>query len=141
MIILTKDKRNNVNDYLNKIADITTGIIKSNINDLISIIISGGFGKGEGSAVVKQGKVIPINDFDVYIVTLARCELIHNVEICSRGNNVDSASIQGVEIEAGFGPAGGLAAVRCLEFQRGPRDGRRKSVFIFKSQQVRNRVR
>ncbi len=69
MIILTKDKRNNVNDYLNKIADITTGIIKSNINDLISIIISGGFGKGEGSAVVKQGKVIPINDFDVYIVT------------------------------------------------------------------------
>ncbi|MAG02616.1 hypothetical protein CMI42_04725 [Candidatus Pacearchaeota archaeon] len=51
-------------DYLDK-------IIKSFVKDCnpISIILFGGFGKGEGSVYFENGKPIPFNDFDLYVVT------------------------------------------------------------------------
>jgi len=35
----------------------------------ISIILFGGFGRGEGTFEEKNGKIIPLNDYDVYVVT------------------------------------------------------------------------
>ncbi len=35
----------------------------------ISIILIGGFGRGEGSIIYKKGKFIPINDYDIYAIT------------------------------------------------------------------------
>jgi len=51
-------------DYLDK-------IIKSFVKDCqpISIILFGGFGKGEGSVYFNDGKAVPFNDFDLYVVT------------------------------------------------------------------------
>ncbi len=37
--------------------------------DPVSIILFGGFGKGEGSAEIKNGKIIAMNDFDLYVIT------------------------------------------------------------------------
>ena len=48
------------------------GIIKAIIiNELnpISIILFGGFGRGEGSFEIIKGKVAPLNDYDMYVVT------------------------------------------------------------------------
>ena len=35
----------------------------------VSIILFGGFGKGEGSAEIKKGKIVALNDFDFYVIT------------------------------------------------------------------------
>lgn len=34
-----------------------------------AIILFGGFGRGEGSFELKNGKIIPLNDYDLYVVT------------------------------------------------------------------------
>ena len=46
-------------------------IVASFVRDCnpISIILFGGFGKGEGSIQAINGKPAPFNDFDFYIVT------------------------------------------------------------------------
>src|SRR3989344_8947599 len=51
-------------NYLNK-------IIKSFVRDCnpISILLFGGFGKGEGSVQFIDRKPVPFNDFDFYIVS------------------------------------------------------------------------
>lgn len=43
-------------------------VIVNHINPL-SIILIGGFGRGEGSIIYKNKKFIPINDYDIYVVT------------------------------------------------------------------------
>jgi len=53
-------------NYLDKIIDSFVGTIGDN---LISIILFGGFGKGEGSIQAINGKPVPYNDFDLYVVT------------------------------------------------------------------------
>ena len=35
----------------------------------ISILFFGGFGRGEGSYEITDGKVVPLNDYDIYVVT------------------------------------------------------------------------
>jgi len=35
----------------------------------VSILLIGGFGRGEGSVIFKKGKFIPINDYDLYAIT------------------------------------------------------------------------
>ncbi len=38
----------------------------------ISIILFGGFGKGEGTYEIVNGRIVPLNDYDVYVVTKNR---------------------------------------------------------------------
>jgi hypothetical protein len=37
-------------------------------DDLVSVVLFGGFGKGEGSAEIVKGKIVPFNDFDFYVI-------------------------------------------------------------------------
>lgn len=53
-------------NYLQKIIDSFKEYVGEN---LIAIILFGGFGKGEGSVEITGGKPIPYNDFDFYVVT------------------------------------------------------------------------
>lgn len=55
--------------------------ICKNINDVKSIIIYGGFGRGEGSVKKVNGKYYPANDFDIYVITEKKAdgELLDNI--------------------------------------------------------------
>lgn len=53
-----------VQEDLDKIVPIIVGKIKP-----ISIILFGGFGKGEGMVEIKGKKITPLNDYDMYVVT------------------------------------------------------------------------
>ncbi|MAH03442.1 hypothetical protein CMI39_01505 [Candidatus Pacearchaeota archaeon] len=64
----TKNKSKLVEKYLKEKIEIIVDTIRKRIPDTISIIMGGGFGKGEGSVVVKNKEVILINDFDMYVV-------------------------------------------------------------------------
>mgnify|MGYP001609228625 CR=1 FL=1 len=63
------DFNEKVDDYIKK--NYLDKIVASFVRDCkpISIILFGGFGKGEGSLQVTDGKPVPFNDFDLYIVT------------------------------------------------------------------------
>jgi len=58
-----------VDEYIKK--NYLDKIIESFVRDCdpISIILFGGFGKGEGSIQAIDGKPVPYNDFDLYVVT------------------------------------------------------------------------
>ncbi len=60
-----------VDEYIKK--NYLDKIVKSFVNDLgtnlISTILFGGFGKGEGSIQFVDDKPVPYNDFDLYVVT------------------------------------------------------------------------
>lgn len=56
-------------NYLNKIVSSFIKDVEAMNNKIISIILFGGFGKGEGSVQAVNGKPVPYNDFDLYIVT------------------------------------------------------------------------
>jgi hypothetical protein len=43
--------------------------IVKNVDGVVSIYLTGGFGRGEGSAVTALGKVAPLKDFDFVVVT------------------------------------------------------------------------
>ena len=44
-------------------------IILENFNDVESIILAGGFGRGEGSVLIHEEEIQPINDYDLYVIT------------------------------------------------------------------------
>lgn len=58
-----------VDEYIKK--NYLDKIVESFVRDCnpISIILFGGFGKGEGSVQAIDGKPVPFNDFDFYIIT------------------------------------------------------------------------
>jgi hypothetical protein len=58
-----------VDDYIQK--NYLDKIIKVFVRDCnpISILLFGGFGKGEGSVHFVDGKPVPFNDFDLYVIT------------------------------------------------------------------------
>lgn len=60
----SKEANQKVQEDLDKIIP----IIKKEINP-VSIILFGGFGKGEGIVEVKNKKITPMNDYDMYVVT------------------------------------------------------------------------
>ena len=55
--------------YLQKIVSSFLKDIESTNNKIFSIILFGGFGKGEGSVQFINNKPVPYNDFDFYIIT------------------------------------------------------------------------
>ena len=63
------DYNEKIDDYIKK--NYLDKIVASFVRDCnpLSIILFGGFGKGEGSIRAVEGKPVPFNDFDFYIVT------------------------------------------------------------------------
>lgn len=54
---------------LQKYLDLIVKVILKELPQTRSIILGGGFGRGEGSVWIKNSMVIPINDFDMFVVT------------------------------------------------------------------------
>ncbi|MEK6937106.1 MAG: hypothetical protein AABW58_03480 [Nanoarchaeota archaeon] len=58
-----------VDKEVQKQLDIVSEEINKEIKDVKSIIVYGGFGRGEGSVKKVNNKYYPANDFDVYVIT------------------------------------------------------------------------
>ena len=56
--------------------DLIVGVISNNVPHIDSLILTGGFGKGEGSVVFKDDEVKPLRDFDFCIVSDKKYPLI-----------------------------------------------------------------
>ncbi|OGC50879.1 hypothetical protein A2716_02485 [candidate division WWE3 bacterium RIFCSPHIGHO2_01_FULL_40_23] len=53
-----------VREYL----DIVVGVLRKELPEIKSIILAGGFGRGEGSLERRGDKLVPVNDFEIYLV-------------------------------------------------------------------------
>ena len=65
----TQSKNKEVEKYIQKKVDIIIEVILSKIPDTVSIIMAGGFGRGEGGVHLNKDEIFPINDFDMIVVT------------------------------------------------------------------------
>ena len=54
---------------IEKQVNIVTDEIKKSTPDAISILLVGGYGRGEGAFLVRGGKPMPVNDLDMYVIT------------------------------------------------------------------------
>lgn len=83
-------------NYLEKIINSIVKDVKEIGNEPISIILFGGFGKGEGSVQFINNKPVPYNDFDFYIVTKEKIsdEELDKISI----NASNSIGMKGLEI-------------------------------------------
>lgn len=63
------NRNSKVNEVIQRYVDIINDEILREIPSTKSIILSGGFGRGEGSIELKNRKPTPVNDFDMYIIT------------------------------------------------------------------------
>jgi len=63
---ILKDPR--VDKYIDKYLEGVVEAILSNLSGIRSIILAGGFGKGEGSVLVNNGSVKPLRDMDLVIL-------------------------------------------------------------------------
>src|SRR3989344_9687553 len=79
----------------------------------ISIILIGGFGRGEGSVIFKNREFIPINDYDIYAITSKKYSNKVIEEMCDKAsvsigkkciNFVDFAEDMEYSIEKTFYP-------------------------------------
>lgn len=58
-----------INNQIQEYIDIVVIEITKEISGVKSIILGGGFGRGEGSVEVINGKAEPLNDFDMFVIT------------------------------------------------------------------------
>jgi len=77
-----------VDKQLQVYLDTVVEIINKKIDKVVSVILSGGFGRGEGSFLIEKGKVCPLNDFDVYVVTKNKISEDILNEVASEARNL-----------------------------------------------------
>lgn len=65
----TAYKERSVNDVIRKHLKFIVQEILRNIDDVVAILLNGGFGKGEGSVKRVNNHVIPLNDYDIVVIT------------------------------------------------------------------------
>ena len=58
----------NIDDRITFDLDLITQIILNQFPNVESLILAGGFGRGEGSVLVVDSYIQPINDYDIYII-------------------------------------------------------------------------
>ena len=66
--IHVKNKKD-ISNRINSDLDIITDIILAHFSNIESLILAGGFGRREGSVLVHNDMIQPINDYDIYIIT------------------------------------------------------------------------
>lgn len=65
----SQNRRETIEQFLQKKLDIIVQEIRKNIQGLKSIILIGGYARGEGAIDFSRGKTDLYNDFDIYIIT------------------------------------------------------------------------
>ena len=90
------DKRD-INTKINSDLNIITDILLTHFSNIESLVLAGSFGRGEGSVLIHNNVIQPINDYDIYIITK---DHTHNINLESlRKILSDKIQIRQVDIE------------------------------------------
>tara|TARA_B100000745_G_scaffold299835_1_gene251694 strand:- start:460 stop:1605 length:1146 start_codon:yes stop_codon:yes gene_type:complete len=77
--------------------DLITQIILNKFTNIESIVLAGGFGRGEGSVLIVDNDIQPINDYDIYIITKNNSEIVDLEDL--RNSFLKRVQIRQVDIE------------------------------------------
>ena len=77
--------------------DLITQIILNKFTNIESIVLAGGFGRGEGSVLIVDNDIHPINDYDIYIITKDNSEIVDLEDL--RNSILKRIQIRQVDIE------------------------------------------
>jgi len=77
--------------------DLITQIILNKFTNIESIVLAGGFGRGEGSVLIVDNDIQPINDYDIYIITKNNSEIVDLEDL--RNSFLKRIQIRQVDIE------------------------------------------
>ena len=58
-----------IDAHINKDLEIIVEEILKEIEYVDCILLGGGFGRGEGSVIITESKIQPVNDYDIYVIT------------------------------------------------------------------------
>ena len=87
----------NIDDRITFDLDLITQIILNQFTNVESIILAGGFGRGEGSVLIVDNYIQPINDYDIYIITKNNSEIVDLENL--RNSILKKVQIRQVDIE------------------------------------------
>jgi hypothetical protein len=62
-------KYSNADKEVKKHMEIIVTEVKKVIPDVVSVMVIGGLARGEGSFLIENKKVMPLNDYDIYVIT------------------------------------------------------------------------
>ena len=87
----------NIDDRITFDLDLITQIILNQFTNVESIILAGGFGRGEGSVLIVNNDIQPINDYDIYIITKNNSKIVDLENL--RNSILKRIQIRQVDIE------------------------------------------
>ena len=89
--------RGDVDSKINSDLNIITDILLAHFSNIESLVLAGSFGRGEGSVLIHNNIIQPINDYDIYIITKDNSQ---NIDLESlRKMLSDKIQIRQVDIE------------------------------------------
>lgn len=89
--------RGDVDSKIYSDLNIITDILLAHFSNIESLVLAGSFGRGEGSVLIHNNIIQPINDYDIYIITKDNS---HNIDLESlRKMLSDKIQIRQVDIE------------------------------------------
>ena len=89
--------RGDVDSKINSDLKIISNILLTHFSNIESLVLAGSFGRGEGSVLIHNNIIQPINDYDIYIITKDNS---HNINLESlRKMLSDKIQIRQVDIE------------------------------------------
>ena len=87
----------NIDDRITFDLDLITQSILNQFTNVESIILAGGFGRGEGSVLIVNNDIQPINDYDIYIITKNNSKIVDLENL--RNSILKRIQIRQVDIE------------------------------------------
>ena len=86
------------NQFLDKTLQSLGNELKIAIGEpFVALILAGGYGKGEGACVIKDGKEAPYNDFDLFVISRERIALSQEVMKITKAYE----EMLGIEVDIG----------------------------------------
>lgn len=79
-----------IDQQIQKHIDFTVEKIKQRIKGVKSIILVGGFGRKEGSVKLINNQMVPLNDYDIYVILKDRLK-VKESESCQLVNEIEKA--------------------------------------------------
>ena len=68
------NQNDNISNRINSDIDKIALYLNNNIDCIESLVLAGGFGRGEGSVLVDKDRIQPINDYDIYIIVNSKID-------------------------------------------------------------------
>lgn len=105
-INFTKYNNEEINTKISNQLSIVIDEILKHKNEfaIISIILTGGFGREEGSVIIKNEKVMPLNDYDIIVVSKKYPSLFNKAKIFSFSTHISKYITNKIEVTVDISP-------------------------------------